>query len=163
MARSRSRTSTAPHGRKMPPENGEFALEGLIGYNLKRAYVIVQEQFRAAMGDDGMSPRVFSALSLIVEIPNMTQSDLARLLGIERSGLVAIIDELEGRDYLKRVAVPGDRRVQALSPTPEGARACSDAIARVKTYEDAALNMLEPDEKDQLLALLKKVRIARTD
>mgnify|MGYP001602657296 CR=1 FL=1 len=70
-------------------------LDDLVGYNLKRAYVIVQSDFRAALGRDGLSPRVFSALSLVVQFPNITQSELARMLGIERSGLVAIVDDLK--------------------------------------------------------------------
>jgi len=40
-------------------------LEGLVGYNLKRAYVIVQSDFRHALGKDGLSARSFSALSLV--------------------------------------------------------------------------------------------------
>ena len=101
-------------------EDHSSDLEGLIGYNLKRAYVIVSNDFRRSMGTNGFLPRVFSALSLIVHFPNITQSELARKLGLERSGLVAIIDELESRKFVSRQAVPGDRRVQALAPTAAG-------------------------------------------
>lgn len=135
-------------------------LEGLIGYNLKRAYVIVQTDFREALGADGLSPRVFSALSLTVKFPNITQSELARMMGIERSGLVAIVDELETRKYLKRVPVPGDRRVQALVPTDAGQRAYAEAIGIVRKHEDQLLSHLSKDEQSTLLTLLKKIRKA---
>ena len=39
-------------------------LEDLIGYNLKRAYVIVRTDFREAVGTDGLSARVFSAAKI---------------------------------------------------------------------------------------------------
>ncbi|MEN8656514.1 MarR family transcriptional regulator [Marivita sp.] len=133
-------------------------LEEFIGYNLKRAYVIVQADFRRALGEDGFAPRVFSALSLVVQYPNVTQSGLARMLGIERSGLVAIVDELEGRGLLKRTNVPGDRRVQALVPTNAGAKAYADARAAVRSHEERLLSNLNDDEKATLMSLLAKIR-----
>lgn len=71
-------------------------LEEFIGYNLKRAYMIVQTDFRRAVGDEGLAPRVFSALALVVQFPNITQSGLAR--GAEPRGL-----DRDSRDF------PADR------------------------------------------------------
>lgn len=138
-------------------------LEDLIGYNLKRAYIIVQTDFREALGKDGLSARVFSALSLTVKFPNITQSELARMMGIERSGLVAIVDELEERGYVKRAAVPGDRRVQALVPTDIGRQAYGSAIDIVRAHEDRLFVDMTAAEKTTLLGLLKKVRQQKTD
>ena len=138
-------------------------LEDLIGYNLKRAYIIVQTDFREALGKDGLSARVFSALSLTVKFPNITQSELARMMGIERSGLVAIVDELEERGYVKRAAVPGDRRVQALVPTDIGRQAYGSAIDIVRTHEDRLFVDMTAAEKTTLLGLLKKVRQQKSD
>ena len=133
-------------------------LEELIGYNLKRAYVIVRTDFRKTLGEDGMSARVFSALSLSVRFPNITQSELARIMGIERSGLVAIVDELEAKAYLRRVQVPTDRRVQALVPTEAGRKAYRAAIAAVRAHEDTLFGDMTDVEKQTLLSLLKKIR-----
>ncbi|MFC3615341.1 MarR family winged helix-turn-helix transcriptional regulator [Lutimaribacter marinistellae] len=133
-------------------------LEDLIGYNLKRAYIIVQSDFRDALGADGMSARVFTALSLCVKYPNITQSELARMMGIERSGLVAIVDELEAREHLRRARVPGDRRVQALVPTDAGRAAYDAAIQAVRAHEDRLFSDMTSSERATLLALLKKIR-----
>ncbi len=133
-------------------------LEQFVGYNLKRAYVIVQSDFRAALGRDGLAPRVFSALSLAVQFPNITQSELARRLGIERSGLVAIVDELERRALLSRTHVPGDRRVQALVPTDTGRKAYAKAIAAVKAHEERLFANFSDTERRTLMQLLRKVR-----
>lgn len=138
-------------------------LETLIGYNLKRAYVIVQTDFRAALGEDGMSARVFSALSLCVRYPDITQSELARMMGIERSGLVAIVDELEGKGHLRRAPVPGDRRVQALVPTPAGRAAYQEALATVRAHEDRLFADMSAAEKETLLTLLRKIRAGEED
>lgn len=137
-------------------------LEGFIGYNLKRAYVIVQADFRRALGEDGLAPRVFSALNLVVQFPNITQSGLARMLGIERSGLVAIIDELEDRGYIQRTNVPGDRRVHALIATKSGSEANAELHASVRAHEDVLLSHLTADERETLITLLQKIRAKET-
>lgn len=144
--------------RKVSDQFMQSELETLVGYNLKRAYMIVQADFRASMGDKAMSPRVFSALSLIVQLPNLTQSDLSRRLGIERSGLVAIVDELQGNGHVQRVSVPTDRRVQALCPTPKGIAAYHEAAEMVRNHEDRLLQVLTDAEREQLITLLQKIR-----
>jgi DNA-binding MarR family transcriptional regulator len=133
-------------------------LEEFIGYNLKRAYMIVQSDFRRALGEDGFAPRVFSALALVVQFPNVTQSGLARMLGIERSGLVAIVDELEERGMIQRTTVPGDRRVQALVPTEIGRQAFAEAQEAVRAHEVQLLSHFSAEERSTLLSLLSKIR-----
>jgi len=41
-------------------------------------------------------------MSLIAEQQEVSQSDIARRLGIERSGMVKLIDQLEAKGYLQR-------------------------------------------------------------
>lgn len=152
-----AKSSAAQH-HQAPAETGHGDLEDLVGYNLKRAYVIVSADFRRALGEGGFAPRVFSALSLIVRFPTITQSELARKLGIERSGLVAIIDELERRGLVLRQPVPGDRRVQALAPTRAGTTAYFEALAVVRTHEANLLSGLSPEEVATLVGLLQRIR-----
>ena len=152
-----ARLSAARQSAPTSPED-HADLEDFVGYNLKRAYVIVDADFRRALGDDGLAPRVFSALSLIVHTPGITQSDLARSLGIERSGLVAITDDLEARGFVIRQPVPGDRRVQALAPTDAGKAAYVEALENVRAHETALLSGLSRAEIETLMGLLKKIR-----
>lgn len=134
------------------------ALEGFVGYNLKRAYLVVYEDFRNAIGQDGLAPRAFSALATVIQYPSITQSAVARHLQIERSGLVAIVDDLEQRGLVQRTPVPGDRRAQALLPTADGKRAFAEARAAVKAHEDALFKNFTDQERDTLLCLLNKIR-----
>lgn len=150
--------STAATRREEDPTEVDGDLEGFIGYNLKRAYVVVSTDFRRIMGKNGLAPRQFSALSLIVQFPNITQSELARKLGIERSGLVAIIDDLEGRGFVSRQPVPGDRRVQALSATTGGQAAYAEAHKMVMAHEAELLSDLSPQEVETLVGLLQRIR-----
>lgn len=151
------RSSAAKRSQPLPLET-QGDLEPLIGYNLKRAYVVVSTDFRRAMGEKSLAPRQFSALSLIVQFPNITQSELAGKLGIERSGLVAIIDDLEKRGFVLRQAVRGDRRLQALEVTEQGSSTYEAALTLVKEHEDALLSDFSEDEIATLVGLLQRIR-----
>ncbi|MCR9125131.1 MAG: MarR family transcriptional regulator [Rhodobacteraceae bacterium] len=155
MARARQ-TDNGPDPDRADPATP--LLEEFVGYNLKRAYVAVQNDFRRALGDDGLAPRTFSALSLVVQYPDITQSALARMLGIERSGLVAIVDDLERRGLIRRTDVPGDRRAQALVPTAAGRGALAEAVAAVRAHEDAMLADFTATDRATLIALLRRIR-----
>ena len=133
-------------------------LDRLIGYNLKRVYILMDADFRKTLEDDDMPPRVFSTLSIIVETPGVMQSDVARMLGIERSGLVAIVDGLEKRGLVERQPFPGDRRVHALHSTPAGKEVFQRGIKAVFAHEERALSMLSQGERKKLLSLLRKIR-----
>lgn len=135
-------------------------LDGLVGYNLKRAYVVMHEDFRRTLGEDGLNPRAFAVLAFAVQHKGITQSEVARKLGIERSGLVAIVDELERTDLVSRTPVPGDRRVQALHATGEGQRVFAAASKAVDAHEKRLLSFLTEAEKRNLLKILQTIRKA---
>ncbi|MDD7972428.1 MarR family winged helix-turn-helix transcriptional regulator [Roseinatronobacter alkalisoli] len=136
------------------------SIDSLLGYNLKRAYMIFRDDFRNSVENAGMTPRAMSVLAQIVEMPMITQSDVARRLGIERSGLVAIIDELEKGGLVRRAAVPGDRRSQALVPTAQGHKRIRAILQQVQAHEANLLSPLNPQEQAQLLHMLRKLRHA---
>lgn len=133
-------------------------LDALIGYNLKRAYIIVKDNFNKTLGPNGLAPREFALLSLVVSFPQITQSELARLLGIERSGLVAIVDKLEKTNFLKRVGVPSDRRVQALIATDYGTKTYFTMHELIVSHEERLLADFSNDEKAELMRLLQKIQ-----
>jgi DNA-binding MarR family transcriptional regulator len=135
-------------------------LETLVGYNLKRAYIVMHDDFQKALSEERLAPRVFAALSLVVQYPRETQSELARRLGIERSGLVALVDDLERRGLLRRATVTGDRRLQALVATDEGIRVQARAHSKVEAHERALLSGFTEPEKRRLLEMLRRIRAA---
>lgn len=137
-------------------------LETLVGYNLKRAYMVIRTDFSRALSEEGLAPRVFAALSLVVQYPRVTQSDLARRLGIERSGLVALVDDLERRGLLCRATVPEDRRVQPLVATLEGIRIHAQARMKIEAHERALLSDFAEPEKRLLLEMLRRIRAHET-
>ena len=76
----------------------QTGLIGLVGYNLKRAYMRMHADFRDTLGQQGFTQRTFSVLSMVCENPEISQSEIARALGIERSGTVAFQRDWVGVD-----------------------------------------------------------------
>ena len=77
------------------PRPLDASLRSMAGYNLKRAYLLIREAVLKALAPYGLRPPSFSALVVVCDNPDLTQSRLAEALHIKRSGMVVIIDELE--------------------------------------------------------------------
>lgn len=137
-------------------------LSALIGYNLKRALSIVQGDFSRTLSELDLRAVSFSALSIIVAEPGLTQTQLADALQIERSNLVTIIDELANRNLIARTAVVGDRRRYSLMPTDLGKALAADARTRVAAHEDRLFACLTASERQELQRILRKFRQAAT-
>lgn len=129
----------------------------LVGYNMKRAYMRIYQDFTDTLAALDLRQRTFSVLSLVVENPDISQSEVARSLGIERSGTVVIVDELERRDLIHRDKVPGDRRAYALNTTSKGKALYRTALDRIVAHENKMLEGLDPAERKALNQYLQKI------
>lgn len=135
-------------------------LSAFIGYDMKRALSIVQADFARTLSEYGLRAVSFSALSIIVGEPGLTQTQLADALQIERSNLVTIIDELAGRELIIRAPVAQDRRRHALMPTAAGKTLAATAQASVRAHEERLFACLTAEERRTLQAILRKFRHA---
>ena len=77
-------------------------LEGLLGYNARRAALSVIEVFLDRMAVYGLRPVDFSVLSLITHNPGITSRQLCTSLGILPPNLVGMINNFEKRDLVQR-------------------------------------------------------------
>ena len=153
MARSTS-TSADPASPVVGLDRG---LRGLVGYNMKRAVHILQADAARVLDEFGLRITTFSALSVICDTPDVTQSQLAAALNMERSNTVVIIDTLEQADLIGRHRVPTDRRSYALRATLAGIKRREAASVALYAHEDRLLADLTPQERAQLIALLRRI------
>lgn len=133
-------------------------LQGFIGYNMKRALSIIQADLARVLAGYDLRAVSFSALSIVVSDPGLTQTQLADALQIERSNLVTILDELAGRNLIIRAPVAHDRRRHALMPTAAGKKLQADAQAEVRAHEEALFGAITPAEQAELQRILHKFR-----
>ena len=141
----------------------DAALRPFVGYNIKRVYIAIQTDFLATLEEFGLRATTFSALTLIVAQPDMTQSQLAAALSIERSGVVLIVDELESRDLITRNKVPRDRRTYALRATLAGVQLQGKAVEKVEAHESRMLARLDGAQREELMRMLSLIEAAAGD
>ncbi len=133
-------------------------LPGLIGYQLRLAQLAVFGDFAAELKEFDISPGRFGVLVLISANPGMTQSLLASATQLDRSTMVAVIDQLESRDLVERRASPIDRRSNALVLTPEGENLLKLLKRRIKKHEARIAAAMTPAETATLVELLTRIR-----
>lgn len=135
-----------------------FSLDDVVGYRLKRAYMVINDDYKSDPNLERLTTREFTVLALVDSQDEVSQSDIARKLGIERSGMVKLIDGLEAKGYLERRPHPSDRRVYQLKLSCSGGECLRTHHEAVRSHEDRILDALSDDERASLLSLLRKVQ-----
>jgi DNA-binding MarR family transcriptional regulator len=88
---------------------------------------------------------------------NVSQHEMAGLCGLDPSSLVAVIDGLERRGWLRRVRNPRDRRMQWVQRTEAGDHLFTRALPRAKRAEARQLAVLSAARQRQLVAVMREL------
>lgn len=134
-------------------------LPDTVGYHLRRAQVALFGNFNRTVGDLQVTPGQFGVLTLIDANPGLTQSALARAVGIERSTMVAAIDVLQGRGLVERRSSQLDRRSNALHLSEQGEIVLGKLKKLVRQHEERVLRNLTVPEREQLRDMLRRIWI----
>jgi DNA-binding MarR family transcriptional regulator len=139
-----------------PQRVDQGVLDELVGYALRRAQLVVYEDFARALGAS-LTPQRFAALVLVGNNPGLSQTALGELLQIARSGSMVLVDWLEQEGLVERRPRPEDRRSYGLHLSTRGA--CSleawqrDALA----HDRRMTERLDEAERTELHRLLCKL------
>jgi DNA-binding MarR family transcriptional regulator len=105
----------------------------------------------------GLTVNGFLVLVVLDDEGPDTQTGLAERLSIDRSAMVAVVDELEARGFVERRRSKGDRRTVPIHITESG----SEAVAGARTATDASNQRIftgfSPKEKDEFYDLLVRM------
>ncbi|SCA57204.1 putative transcriptional regulator, MarR family [Candidatus Terasakiella magnetica] len=144
----------------MPEKTNIGPLNDLMTYHLRRAQVTSFNNFTDAMAETQVTPGQFGVLTLIASNEGMSQSAVARSLGVERSTMVAVIDGLENRGLVLRKPSPTDRRSNALVLSDEGKEVYARGLELAKKSDRVTTSALNDEEAVQLVTLLRKMNSA---
>lgn len=139
------------------PDIDYGALDGLIGYSLRRAQIRIYQDFLDSLAPWSITPPRFSAMSIIHANSGLKLTTLAQAMGIARSGAVQVVNALEKLGYVQRMDSSKDKRAHALVLTAEGVKTL-ETITREITAHDARISVrmtaAEQSELRRLLDLL---------
>ena len=132
------------------------ALAGRMGYLLKHAQLRMAELNAAALAPFGITGRELAVLLAIDSQAPLSQQEAARRLGVDRTTMVALIDELEGKQLVQRRQDPADRRKNVVALTPAGRATLADAG---KASDEAERRLLAPLTGDQAAQVREALRM----
>jgi MarR family transcriptional regulator, lower aerobic nicotinate degradation pathway regulator len=99
-------------------------------------------------------------LSALADFGAQSQQQLADTLDVDKSHLVGRLDLLEARDLVRRTPDPEDRRRYRVRLTPAGRRLARKLRPIALRSQERFLDPLTSEERETLLALLRRVLIA---
>jgi MarR family transcriptional regulator, lower aerobic nicotinate degradation pathway regulator len=111
-------------------------------------------QALAAVGSIGYHYRLLAALE---EFGPASQATLGRRTGIDRSDVVAALNDLTARGQVQRTPDPADRRRNTITITPAGTEQLRLLEGVLAGVQDKLLAPLAPTEREQLTRLLARI------
>ncbi|WP_352432788.1 MarR family transcriptional regulator [Pyrinomonas sp.] len=88
----------------------------------------------------------------------LPQAEIGRRLLSSRANVTKLIDSLESRGYVKRLAC-GDRRMKLVALTDAGAKFLAESLPEVIGFAEEVMRPLARQERRALIELLDKLRV----
>jgi DNA-binding MarR family transcriptional regulator len=110
-----------------------------------------------ALDAEDARPYHYRLLASLREFGSGSQIELGRHANLDRSDVVAALDELVDRGFVERSADPADRRRNMVSITPAGRAHLRKLDKGLTGVQDELLSPLSPAQRGQLIKLLTRV------
>lgn len=140
-----------------PSAAGPQRLAGRPTWLLSRAAARSARLLADGFGAAGVRGYDYRLLAVLDERGPASQAELGRRAGIDRSDVVAALNDLEARGHVSRAPDPTDARRNVVTLTAAGRRALTALDGVLDAIQVELLAPLEPPERDQLIALLAKL------
>lgn len=129
-----------------------------VGFLLSKSADIVEADFATSLHPYHLTPREYGVLASIAEQGAQSQQQLGTRLGIDRTTMVTIIDDLEGREVVLRVRDRTDRRRYEIVLTEAGRQLITKDLPPVhRRAHDTFLAPLTDDERRLMLDMLRRL------
>ncbi len=138
------------------PLSLEF-LQDQLGFNLRLAYMAANKDFNDRLAKLNLTQRQCIALQLISANAGVSQIDIAGTLGIDRSSMMAIADELAQRQLITRRRSKVDGRRQEIRLSPRGRSILKRARDLMRAHDSNLAKRFSKRELEAFLADLRRI------
>lgn len=129
-----------------------------IGFLLNDSARLFRRAFNARTKDSGITALQWRLVSYLKRHEGIRQGPLAELIEVEPITLSRMVDRLVEADLVERRADPTDRRAWRLYLTPRAGDLLRTMRRTAEALNDEAAEGLTPAEREQLAALVERVR-----
>jgi DNA-binding MarR family transcriptional regulator len=129
---------------------------GNLAWLLYRAHWALAAGLTRALEPLGISARGYHVLRAALTGEH-TQTELAEMVGLDKTTMVVTVDELERAGLAQRRLSPGDRRARIIAVTAAGKRKLAEADRVKERVQSEVLGELSGREARSLVAALEKL------
>jgi MarR family transcriptional regulator for hemolysin len=129
---------------------GAPPLAANLGWLLSQASHALKTELTAALESLGVSPRGHQVLATAMGGEH-TQTELARLVGLDKTTMVVTLDELEAGGLAERRPSATDRRARVVAVTEAGERKVRQAEEIAERIQADVLDALPARERQVLI------------
>jgi MarR family transcriptional regulator, transcriptional regulator for hemolysin len=131
-------------------------LNGNLCWLLSRASYTLTTEITAALEDLGISPRAHAVLIAALS-GDHTQTELARMVGLDKTTMVVTLDELEAGGLAERRPSSRDRRARVIAVTEAGKRKVAEAEDITERIRADVLSALPDGEREAFMDALTRL------
>ena len=121
---------------------------------MHRALQLALDIYAEEAGPGGVTQRQFAVLEAVSHRSGLTQTDLVRATGIDRSTLADLVARMTAKGLLQRERSTLDARAKAVRLSAAGETALDAARPRVEAADKRILALLPKGKRDGFLTLL---------
>jgi MarR family transcriptional regulator, 2-MHQ and catechol-resistance regulon repressor len=127
---------------------------------LSRAYRAVNEHVNKRIQRYGLNPTEFAVLELLFHKGDQPLQQIGGKILLASGSMTYVIDKLEKKEYIRRVACAEDRRVTFAQITEKGKKLIEQVFPAHHNEIDRIMSVLSEEEKDTAIELLKRIGLS---
>lgn len=131
------------------------ALDKSPSHLLHRALQLALDIYADEFGLGGLTQRQYAVLAAVESKDDLTQTDLVRITGIDRSTLADMAARMIAKGLLERKRSTSDARANAVNLTDAGRDALAEAGPKMARADGRLLKLLSGNKRDGLTSILR--------
>ena len=131
------------------------ALDKSPSHLLHRALQLALDIYAEELGAGGITQRQFAVLSAVEAYEGLTQTDLVKITGIDRSTLADMAARMIAKGLLERERSASDARANAVSLTQAGRETLEEARPKMAAADARLMRLLSATKREALVSTLR--------
>ncbi|WP_141431374.1 MarR family winged helix-turn-helix transcriptional regulator [Bacillus sp. 03113] len=127
---------------------------------LSRAFRAVNEKINKLIQTYGLNPTEFAVLELLYHKGDQPLQQIGGKILLASGSITYVVDKLEQKGFLKRVACPKDRRVTYAQITDQGKSLMDEIFPDHEKHIQEVFSHLSEEERSEAIFLLKKIGLS---
>ena len=136
------------------------ALADSPSHQMHRALQLALDVYAEEVGADGPTQRQFAVLEAVSVQAGLTQTDLVKATGIDRSTLADLVSRMTAKGLLERERSALDARAMAVRLSADGAAMLEAAKPRVQAADKRIMGLLPKGKREAFLEMLSELAAA---